>query len=82
MSSITDAEVVTVFDTASLFAFFRWASWASTRWDCLIDLDGFEDSLLDTGLFIQLHFSPRMGDGAYMIGIREFMITSVAFLFY
>ena len=45
MSSIADAGVVTVFDTASLSAFFRWASRASTRWDCLIDLEGFEDSL-------------------------------------
>ena len=69
MSSITDAEVVTVFDAASLFAFFRWASWAFTRLDCLIDLEGFEDSPLDAVLFMQLHFLPTMSRGR--IGLKD-----------
>src|SRR6516164_5898665 len=69
MSSITDAEVVTVFDAASLFAFFRWASWAFTRLDCLIDLEGFEDSLLKAGLFMQLHFLPTMS--RRRIGLKD-----------
>jgi hypothetical protein len=80
MSSIADAGVVTVSDTASLFAFFRWASWASTRWDCLIDLEGFEDSLLEAGLFIQLHFVPIMGWLHYLVETcygSRFMISFV-----
>ena len=58
MISISGKGAVRVSGTTSLFAFSRRASWASTRWDCLIDLEGFEDSLLEAGLFIQLHFVP------------------------
>ena len=76
MSSIADAGVVTVSDTASLCAFFRWASWASTRWDCLRDFEGFEDSLLEAGLFVQLHFSPIMGDRNYTLKAQR-MLESI-----
>ena len=55
--SICGKGAVKVSGTTSLFAFSKRVSWGSTRWDCLRDFEAFEDSLLEAGLFIRLHFA-------------------------